>query len=235
VTQRRFYQKDWIFLFRRFVLRQFGPKMWEPATYRYLRGQSGQVCIDVGANFGVYSRLLARRFKVVHAFEPDPFYLAKLKDLERMPGANVWVHPLALSNQKGTASFFPFKKDPVQSMGTLLEKFEYKPAGSQTDRVWIGKNPIQVDTATFDEIFPKTAVDLVKIDVEGAEFMVLEGMRKAFSEGRIQKIVVELHNREKTRDLEALLKWWFLRLRWLDPGHLMAEYPRVGLEEFEAS
>ncbi len=45
----------------------------------------------------------------------------------------------------------------------------------------------------------------MKIDVEGAEFMVLCGEKVALSQGRILRLVIELHDSTRKNELESFL------------------------------
>jgi FkbM family methyltransferase len=58
------------------------------------------VTVDVGANYGLYARELARCSRKVHAFEPSPMMADVLR---RTSARNIVVHPLALSDHAGTA------------------------------------------------------------------------------------------------------------------------------------
>jgi hypothetical protein len=69
---------------------------------------------------------------------------------------------------------------------------ETMPCRTQTLEGWLGQHPLP-------------AIDLVKIDVEGAEMDVLEGVGSAWP--RIRQVVVETHDREgRCRELVALLE-----------------------------
>ena len=65
-------------------------------------------------------------------------------------------------------------------------------------------------------------MDLIKVDVEGAELEVLRG-----SKGVIDKIdswIIELHTSVVTRDqLEGTLKDFGYRTSWIDPTHIFAK------------
>jgi len=63
---------------------------------------------------------------------------------------------------------------------------------------------------------------LVKIDVEGAEFLVLEGMRAKIKEHQIKRIIVELHNKENKSQLELTFTEHGYTVEWVDPDHLFA-------------
>lgn len=61
-----------------------------------------------------------------------------------------------------------------------------------------------VETRSFDS-FRHQTVDLLKIDVEGAEFMVLEGMKQNLSKGTIRRLIIEIHS-ERTSEITKTLE-----------------------------
>jgi FkbM family methyltransferase len=137
---------------------------------------SGSVFIDVGANMGIYtlvaSRLVGRAGSVI-AFEPSvqSFPLLKqniaLNDL-----TNVLALPVALSHETGRATLY-HGPDPVCNS--------------------LGKHPSwhsdaeEVSTDSLDNVVKRTSLnrlDLIKIDVEGAEELVLRGALKVLTSMR---------------------------------------------------
>ena len=105
------------------------------------------------------------------------------------------------------------------SASSLLERFESRSCNHGADRTYAG-SPIPVETMTFDNLLSEPTADLVKIDVEGAEFLVLEGMRESFAKQRVSNILVELHDRDRKDELEAILSSNFSHVSWVDPQHL---------------
>jgi FkbM family methyltransferase len=128
------------------------------------------IAFDVGANIGQYTLLAAACLRgrgTIHSFEPNPEVISSLArnvDLNRL--SNACVVQLALSDCDGQASFF-LPKNKAWTNGSLIEGF--------TDQL----KPMAVDTIRFDTYCTKLdigKVDLIKIDVEGAELKVLSGM-----------------------------------------------------------
>lgn len=125
--------------------------------------QTGWGCLDVGANIGHYSRMFASAVGdggSVIAVEPVEENLRLLrKNVEEF--SCVTIAPFAAGRTEGTATFHLHRSGDQGSL---------KPVPSKGTRI--------VAVRTLDEIAGgmKTC-DLVKIDVEGAEFDVLEGAR----------------------------------------------------------
>jgi FkbM family methyltransferase len=144
----------------------------------------GGVVYDVGANVGFLTLIAARLVGPgghVYAFEPIPENAraiernAALNDLD-----NVSVVELALSDRAGEAVL----RIPRTNQGAHLASVG-EPAGEEDD--------LTVRTAALDELEGLRPPDLVKLDVEGAELLVLEGMRRCLETQR-PALICELHD-----------------------------------------
>ena len=123
--------------------------------------------IDIGANVGLYSLFVASRAKVprILAIEPQPGILDRLRfNLAVNPDVAVTVLPIALADRDGTVELV---LDPSDSGGTHLET-QARPAARQ--------NIVNVPCRTLAAVIGEAGlnrVDALKIDVEGAEDLVL--------------------------------------------------------------
>lgn len=135
----------------------------------------GMYFIDIGANFGVYSLFSASILKSdggVLAIEPsDREYKRLLQQIKLNNFKNIIVLKMALSNQKSIG------KLNVASVGyeghNTLGAFAYP--GVTLDK----REQVKLDT--LDNVVRKSGfkkVDVIKIDVEGAELKVLQGGKK---------------------------------------------------------
>jgi len=128
-------------------------------------------CIDVGCYRGQILRemqRLAPRGRHI-AYEPVPANYEWL--VAHFPG--VTIHPYALSDAPGTATFQHVQGRPARSG---LRRVPYPDA----DEVVV---EIDVAIETIDRTVPAgTAIDLVKIDVEGAELQVFRGASRLLDE-----------------------------------------------------
>ncbi len=137
------------------------------------------VCLDVGANIGLYSLGLAALAPEgrVYAFEPSPATFGHLRsNLEANGAANVEASNLAVSDTTGTVVFHDFSFFSAGTFSSdeasLLSSESY---GSQT---------FEAATTTVDEFVADRGldrVDFVKVDVEGAELSVLAGAEKTLA------------------------------------------------------
>ncbi|MDR4987376.1 MAG: FkbM family methyltransferase [Bacteroidales bacterium] len=135
-------------------------------------------CIDVGSHDGeMLDRMLSLAPEGVHfAFEPIPVLYASL---HQQYGSRVQVYPYALSDVSGTNVFHYARKAPAYSG---LKKRAY--AVHEPDVV-----EIEVETRRLDALIPESVhIDFIKIDVEGAEFLVFRGAEKLLK--RCKPVVV---------------------------------------------
>ena len=84
-------------------------------------------------------------------------------------------------------------------------------------RPFVAGSSIAVETMIFDSLISEPAADPIKIDVEDAELLVLEGMRESLASRRVCNILVELHDRDRKAELEAILNSNFSHVFWVDP------------------
>jgi FkbM family methyltransferase len=185
--------------------------MYEPAMVKLLINllRDGMTFCDVGANIGIFT-LLAARLVAPHgrviAFEPEPKNAAILKkNIAINQYNNIDVIEKAVSETPGTCEFHLSDFSGCHSLfpGNL------KPQG-QT---------LLVETVRLDSIPGMDRVDVMKIDVEGAELFVL----RSLGEIRPATIILE-YNAERARAagvwgrafLDAIRKIGYKDIRNLD-------------------
>jgi FkbM family methyltransferase len=177
----------------------------------------GRLFVDIGARELFYSNRFAKNFDQVIAFEPNR-NITNLK-----PKRNVLVSRQALSDVVGTAMFYCQNNGGADG---LIKDFDYDVPDrgcsiGQKGPLGPTMDSFQVETSTYDQAIGRTA-ELVKIDVEGAEFLVLKGAEASLSAKKIENIVIELHDRKRMRELEEILIRYGYKLRWLDGDHILA-------------
>jgi FkbM family methyltransferase len=141
------------------------------------RLKPGMICFDVGANLGTMSLHIAKlvgRTGQVHAFEPVPAVRARLETHVARNNLRdtVRVVPAALSDRDGTATMvFANEATTNQGQGSLVHREE-----SVTEEC-------QVPLTTVDAYVAAnglTRVDFMKIDIQGAEPLLLAGGKDVF-------------------------------------------------------
>jgi FkbM family methyltransferase len=149
-------------------------EMYEPEL-RYLERllSPGMTFVDVGACYGVYTLVAAKLVGPngrVFAFEPARRAYDLLQRNIQLDGlANVHPYRMALSDRIGIVSLYHHPDSSRNSLGTTEES---------TDP------PEEVQTSTLDAILestPPVHIDVMKLDVEGAEELVLRGARETLS------------------------------------------------------
>lgn len=140
------------------------------------------VVVDVGANIGYYTLLMAKLKSNVHSFEPEPNNFALLKkNVELNCFTNVILYNKAVSNSKGKAKFV------LADYGTGQHKLGDSKFGTKTIDV-------EVTTVDLDKI------DFAKIDVEGAELLALKGMKTLPNKMIVEFNTENLHEHNSTPD-----------------------------------
>ena len=160
-----------------------------PVSYTHLdvykrQGEDIQTIFDVGANVGDWSTDCAGVFGTafIHSFEPVPATYRVLASRVESE-SRIIPHPFGLSNADGDAEFTYY--GPENSfLSTMVAPVHDH---LQSTRV-------SIKLRKGDDVLRELSVsriDLLKIDVEGMEHDVLEGLSNAFSEGRIGLVQFE--------------------------------------------
>ena len=139
-----------------------------------------QLVVDVGANFGFWTVLAARRGCRVIAIEPVAPTRELLTSNVRRNGiaARVEISSQALSDSAGTISLAVPDGESGQASAY--------PDPSAALEVHV------VPTTTLDELIGERHVRFCKVDVEGHELAVLDGARRTLSDKRVDYVLVEL-------------------------------------------
>jgi FkbM family methyltransferase len=147
------------------------PPNWEMLVWRrYLR--PGDLFVDVGANIGIYTIYMLDLGARVIAFEPDRHNADRIRENVRLNGYTAEVIQKAVSDRPGVVRF----TEGLDSYNHL---------------VLSGTEGVEVDATTLDAALGGQVVHGLKVDVEGAERLVLEGASSALAEHRIKLLQLE--------------------------------------------
>lgn len=149
--------------------------------------REGDVFFDLGANFGFYSCYvlpLCGKSGAVHAFEANPCLIPHLRrsiDLNSQYG-NINLNAVAVGSDSG--AFLPlYGTDRIGSSSLYPHE-------------WLDRNTaVQVPVVTIDEYIRENRIrrlDVMKIDIEGAELDALHGMEETFRACPPKAIICEL-------------------------------------------
>lgn len=138
----------------------------------------GDVVLDIGANMGVYSLLSSERVgssgKII-AFEPDnENYECFKKSIRENKMDNIVLHPYAVSNKTETIYF---------------EKNAFNSGNHQIRKEKTDQSQHSIEAVCLDEFLVDISrIDVIKIDIQGAEFFAFEGMKRLIE--RFPKVLI---------------------------------------------
>jgi FkbM family methyltransferase len=141
------------------------------SSKRSLIGSSKSVAIDGGAHVGCWSVYLQQHFDIVHAFEPSPENFECLQ--RNVDLSKVICHQAALTEvlnpDRKTVPFY-YYPDTVKHAGHKGKTVSWRvPLPGETDLPCIEVQRMSIDDMHLDH------VDLIKLDVEGHEYIALMG------------------------------------------------------------
>jgi FkbM family methyltransferase len=150
------------------------------------------LCVDVGANVGNYSQALIKSTSaVVFAFEPLPGAFEKLSRLHRQFPSRIRTFATALSNVTGTATLhFGEEDSELASLNSEVNQIDYV-GKSNTSQMEVRLD--KLDSYLEEMRLVSDEIDLLKIDVEGHEWEVLEGAKRTLSELRPKFVQLEFN------------------------------------------
>jgi FkbM family methyltransferase len=155
----------------------------------------GMVALDLGANMGYFSLLFAKyvgKEGKVYAFEPHPTNCTVLsKSIKANGFDNIMVVQKAVSNKLGLASLH-FNESG--SGGSSVYKRNLPNVDEQNRHIEV--ETISLDTFFEHEGWP--AVDIIKMDIEGAENVALVGAKQLIQRSPKLKMVMEFNPNVQT-------------------------------------
>lgn len=158
-------------------------------------GRRMEVVFDVGANVGQFAKEVRREVPgaIIHSFEPHPKtfeVLVRSKADDRM-----FHYCLALGDRTGPVSFFDYGKHC--DINSLV------PDSRVTTQFGMSSTEITVDGSTLDDFCADhriNRIDFLKIDVEGAELLMLKGAQGMLSAGQIMAVYCEFNDLDAAAD-----------------------------------
>jgi FkbM family methyltransferase len=181
--------------------------------------RSSDVCFDIGGHRGYMSGVMALAgAQRVVVFEPLADNVAALRDLADLnPDLPLQVEATAIGRANGEARF---KVMADRSMGKLAESSFQVEAAAAAELIV----PVrQLDSLVFAGNLP--APNLIKIDVEGAEFDVLQGARRTLETAR-PRLFIEAHSSALAASCTGFLAERGYRVTQLQSGPLGPEQAR---------
>jgi len=152
-----------------------------------------RVCIDVGANVGMWTRFLQHRFEHVHCFEPNPIF-TRCWHQNIHTQSNATLYEVGLSKHEHR-SYFP----------------NHKP--QNLSRAYHDDTQCDIQCHTLDS-YQFVDVDLIKIDVDGYEDLVLLGAEATVTHN-LPVINIEMKTSRRPKIAQearrTLIEWGYQR------------------------
>lgn len=173
--------------------------------------KEGDVIIDVGANIGYYTLLFAKlagKTGRVFAFEAESSNFEILeKNVHENNFTNIVLEQKAVSDKSGVVKFYIGDESNTENQ-------LFKPD--------VNHKEIEIKSTSIDEYFESIdkKVDFIKMDIQGAEPLVIKGMKKIL---------------QKNKNLKIMLEWWpdAIKKYGIDPGKHLTELVNLGYKIFE--
>ncbi len=149
----------------------------------------GQIVLDLGANHGVYSLLAASHVAPgghVYAFEPNPRFHSLIRDSIAINGFDSLVTLIAKAVADREGEMVLTFDDPHSARGRLRTDLPPSATGVEPTEL-----TCVVETVVLDRQFPDSRIDVVKMDIEGAEGPALSGMVALIDRSPELKIMME--------------------------------------------
>lgn len=212
--------------------------------YRFLRTfvKDGMVIFDIGANIGEFT-VQALSFGgnlEVHCFEPVGSTYGQLRKRlsDPPPGSRLFLNRIGLSDRQGEASM----KVYGDCLGT--NSLYERPTAVAAHPALASWREMRIPLTTVDTYVNERGVDhidLMKIDVEGHEFKVLEGAKASLEARKVRCIQFEYggtfqDSGARLRDIFALLEGYgYQMFRLLPFGRIRIRSFHSRLENFKHS
>lgn len=161
---------------------------WEPHSFDifdYFVPKNGSV-MDIGAWSGVLSLYIANKARKVYAIDPDPVCFQELTrniKLNACLAKKIKAYAVAISNKKGDAQLSARETYGKSSSSILNRKRD-------TEQSTVVTTLSLLDFIEQEQI---RDIDLIKMDVEGAEFLILPKIKKALAHLNYPTLYVSFH------------------------------------------
>lgn len=161
---------------------------WEPYTFEifdYFINEDN-VVFDLGCWHGITSLYLAHLSKKTYAIDPDPICfeeLLKNVDLNPTLGAKIPAHQIAISNKAEKMKLFA-RENYGASSSSILKR-------NRDEKKTVEVNCMSLQEFINKENIPK--VDFLKIDIEGAEFLILPYIKAFLEQTNYPTLYISFH------------------------------------------
>ncbi|NJL10296.1 MAG: FkbM family methyltransferase [Calothrix sp. SM1_7_51] len=184
------------------------------------------IMFDIGAHHGTYTLIVAYELKkrgwkgLIHSFEPDPFNFSLLQyNVEQNQLTDyVVLHNKGVSNLTGKESFLVNTKENSDNMigstKTLL---------NQENQSEIYKQQ-ELEVIKLDDFVGEIShVDMIKIDIQGGEYLALEGAKQLIEQNKPICLVEAVQGWATTLKVENILGDYNYSIKAVDTKGMLCE------------
>ena len=195
----------------------------------------GDTFLDLGAGIGyhtvIISKIIGDKGRVI-SFEPDPNYFKLLQKNAKENGCNnITLFQKAVSNRNGKTKLFLYDKVGRNRIGDI----NYLLSGLEV------RDVIEVESVKLDDFMKEEKADFIKMDIEGSEYLALDGMKSFIQKNPKVKIIAEFSNYKTLEFLRLLKKLEFKiyeikrNTKELNPIENFEEFIKTRFEEIDDS
>lgn len=165
---------------------------YEPIVFNHIKNRSGELFVDIGANVGCYSILASFSFSKVIAVEPGKNQKQLLlNNLAKNSINNVFIIENAVGSFNGEGKLYESKMSVNNSLINVDDDFQ------------------EVNVMTLDALLNDiSSIDLLKIDVEGAELEVIKSGINSLE--KIEEIIIEVREEFEVELLKIMNNYNFI-------------------------
>lgn len=190
---------------------KYQEKKWAKTDARSIKKNEKVLFVDLGANLGQGYLWFKRYFRapniLFELFEPNPYCLEHLEKLDDVANGKVTLHPWGVGMSEGWFDFFGLHEDEggkYSQGGSFVKEHnsdQYKSSQEAAIKVRVVNfsSYLKEKSNEFDRI-------IVKMDIEGAEVGLLEGLIREKTINLINVLYVEFHSQYQAEEMSASTK-----------------------------
>lgn len=165
--------------------------------------KSGDTFLDIGAGIGYHtisaSKIVGGEGRVI-SFEPDPNYFKLLQKNAKENGCNnITLFQKAVSNRNGETRLYLYDKvgrNRIEEVNYFLADFEVLDC-------------LKIESVRLDDFLGDGKINFIKMDIEGSEYLALEGMKSLIKKNPEVKIIAEMPDYKNLEFLRTLKELGF--------------------------
>jgi len=170
------------------ILKKLKPKK-SPTYIDQLDIKEGEICIDCGANVGIVTKKLADKGANVFSFEPNPYAYKILRE-KFQKFKDVTIFQKGVGKEEGRFNLYLHEKSQEDQVkwSTGSSFLSGKPNVDSTKSVEVEVVKLSSFINDLDQ-----DIRLLKMDVEGLEYEILDDLINTGVINKIQTVLVETH------------------------------------------